>query len=375
MAHSRLVALVPVSLALVSLVLAPPAAAGDLTADLQQILADFLAENPEAPGAAVSVVCPALGLDWEGAAGQAVRGGATRPLTTDHTFRIASNTKTYVAAAVLRLVEDGRLQLAAPLGQHLPAEHAALLAGDGYDLAAITLQQVLSHTAGLADHTGDESYGEAIIAAPQHVWTRDEQLRRCVELFDPLGPPGGAFIYSDTGYVLLGGVLERVTGRALGPAVRDLLGFARLGLDATWWEDQENPPPGAGPRAHQYIGEHDTADWSASADLFGGGGLVCDVHDLGRFLRALMKGQVLRDEATLAVMTGGGTPGYRLGLMVAELAGHLAYGHQGFWNTFAFHVPTLDVTIAGTILSHDATNGRVLADRLAGRLARAGAGR
>jgi len=67
---------------------------------------------------------------------------------------------------------------------------------------------------------------------------------------------------------------------------------------------------------------------------------------------------------TLAAMTTQGTPPYRLGLMVVDLDGHEAFGHQGFWNTFAFHVPDLDLTVAGCILNHDATNGRELARRL-----------
>ncbi len=96
-------------------------------------------------------------------------------------------------------------------------------------------------------------------------------------------------------------------------------------------------------------------------------------RDLGRFMRVLLKGRVLRDESTLAAMTGDGTAGYRLGLMCVELDGRLAWGHQGFWNTFAFHVPTLDATVAGCILNHDATNGRVLAQRLVARLAEASA--
>ena len=348
------------------------AAEARLAVDLQQILTDFLAENPAAPGVTVHVVCPALGLEWSGAAGF-VAHGAREPLTPRHTFRIASNTKTYVAASVLRLAEEGRLSLDDPLAAHLDPTHAALLAGDGYDLDAITLREVLSHTAGLADHSGDDRYGEAIIDAPQHAWTREEQIRRCVELFDPLGPPGGPFVYSDTGYVLLGAVVERVTGRALGAAVRDLLGFARLGLGATWWESAEEAPGRAGARAHQYIGEHDVTTWNASFDLYGGGGLVADVRDLNRFLRALLKGRVLREEATLAAMTGDGTSRYRLGLMCQTLDDRLAWGHQGFWNTFVFHVPTLDATVAGSILNHDAANGRVLAERLVARLAAAAA--
>lgn len=343
-------------------------AAETLAAELQAVLDDFLAANPQAPGVTAWMACPPLALEWSGAAGCVARGTA-EPLTPAHPFRIASNTKTYVAATVLRLAESDRLNLDAPLADVLAAEPAAVLAADGYDLPHITVRQVLSHTAGLADHSGDDSYGEAIIADPQHAWTPLEQVRRCADRFDPLGPAPAPYRYSDTGYVLLGGIIERVTGQPLAAAVREQLGFAALGLNLTWWECAEPAPADARPRAHQYIGAHDTTDWNASFDLYGGGGLVADVRDLGLFMRALLEGKVLRQEASLAAMTGGGTAVYRLGLMVVDLDGHLAIGHQGFWNTFAFHLPGLDATVAGSILSHDAANGRVLAAALAARLA------
>jgi CubicO group peptidase (beta-lactamase class C family) len=95
------------------------------------------------------------------------------------------------------------------------------------------------------------------------------------------------------------------------------------------------------------------------------------VTELARFMRALIKGEVLRREATLAEMTGSGTPPYRLGLMCVQLADHTALGHQGFWNTFAFHVPSLDLTVAGSIMNHHAVNGRELADALVARVAEA----
>ncbi len=356
---------------------APPAPAArtgapsaTLPADLQTVLDAFLAENPVAPGLVAHVECPALGLSWTGTAGKAARGSA-EPLTPAHTFRIASNTKTYVAAAVLRLAELGRLDLDASLSAHLPERWRTLLAGDGYDLDAMTIRQVLSHTSGLDEHSGDPRYEEAILADPHHVWTRDEQIRRCVEWRDPVGAPGEMYRYSDTGYVILGGIVERLTGRSLGAAVHELLGYEALGLTSTWWELQEEPPPGAGPRAHQYYGDLDTTDWDPSLDLYGGGGIVSTAPDLALYMRNLLQGRVLRREASLAVMTGGGTAPYRLGLMCMELGGHLAWGHQGFWNTFAFHVPSLDLTVAGSILNHHATNGRELAARLVERVAAA----
>ncbi|MFO7654480.1 MAG: serine hydrolase domain-containing protein [Candidatus Krumholzibacteriia bacterium] len=346
-----------------------PGRAG-LERDLQAILEAFLADDPVAPGVSARAVCPLVGLSWSGAAGRVRRDG-DEPLTPAHTFRIASNTKPYTAAAVLRLVEQGRLGLDDPLARHLPREQRSLLAADGYDLDAMTLRQVLGHTSGLCDHSDGDAYAAAIIADPQHVWTADEQIRFCIEQCDPVGAPGETYRYSDTGYVILGEIVSRATGRLLGPAVRDLLGLDALGLPDTWWEDQEPRPATANPRAHQYYGDHDVTDWNPSIDLHGGGGLVSSAADLARFLRLLLEGHVFERPETLETMVQSGTPTYRLGLAAVELAGHSALGHQGFWNTFAFHVADLDLTVAGSIFSHEAANGRLLAEALVARVAAA----
>jgi D-alanyl-D-alanine carboxypeptidase len=344
--------------------------AAPVTEELQAIIDRTLAENPGAPGVAVHVICPAMGLDWSGVAGHPDH-GAPEPLTPRHTVRIASNTKTYTAATMLRLVEEGRLNLDDPLSSHLLPAERQLLEGDGYDTGAMTLRQVLSHTSGLADHSDGDTYAARIFAEPEHHWTRDEVLQLCVDLFDPVGAPGERYQYSDTGYILLGAIVERTTGDNLGRSARRLLAYDRLGLDVTYWEIMEAPPAAAGPRAHQYLGPVDCTDFHASIDLYGGGGLVTDVAELARFLRLLLAGAVFTHDATLVTMTGGGTADYRLGLMAVDLAGHLALGHQGFWNTFAFHVPTLDLTVAGAILDHDAVNGRQLATDLTAAVAAA----
>ncbi len=357
---------------LLAAALTPPAPARELECALQDVLATFLAENATAPGVAACAVCPALGLEWSGAAGAAARGDPA-PLTPAHTVRVASNTKTYVAVAVLRLVEQGRLGLDDPLARHLTAAQAALLEDDGYDTRRITIAQVLSHTAGLGDHTDDPRFEQALMADPTRQWTADEQLRRLVEWRDPVGAPGEKYEYSDSGYVLLGTIVARLAGQPLGPAVRRLDGFGRLGLAATHWEQFEPVPAEAGPRAHQHFGDADVTAWNASFDLYGGGGIVTDVRELTLFMRAVLKGDVFERDGTLTQMIGRGTPVYRLGLMVADLDGRIAYGHQGFWNTFAFHVPSLDLTVGGSVLDHHATNGRELARRLVAAVAAAAA--
>ncbi len=336
---------------------------------LQAELTRFLAENPMAPGVSAAVVCPGLGLNWEGAAGTIALGEA-EPLTPRHTFRIASNTKTYVAAAILRLVERGQLDLDALLKTYLNPDLARSLQGDGYDLDAITLTHVLSHTAGLNDHTGDPRFLDRLMSDTQHRWTSREQLEALVEWTDPLCAPGEAFHYSDSGYVILGTILEQKTGKTLGPAVRDLVGFKDLGLEQTYWEILENPPEGAAPRAHQYYGAQDVTDWDASFDLYGGGGLIANPAEMARFMRLVVKGKVLEPE-TMVEMTGRGTGTYRLGLSVQESGGHLVWGHTGFWNTFAYHVPTLDLTLGGGILNHEAAYCQELVGRLIGVVSRA----
>lgn len=335
-----------------------------LKTDLQNIVDRFHSENQMAPGISVYAECPALNLKWEGLSGTVAK-NSDAPLKSSHTFRIASNTKTYVAAAMLRLVEDGVLTLDDTLAQLLNSEWKAVLSGDGYALDKMTLKQVLSHTSGLGDHSAGDRYGNAIMAEPLYHWTADEQVKLCAKWADPVGAPGELYKYSDTGYIILGSIIQEKTGKNLGQAVRHILDYDSLGLHSTWWQYMEEKPEAAGPRAHQYFGDQDVTEWNASCDLYGGGGLLTDTVDLARFMRLLLTEKVLKKEATLLEMTRAGTEPYRLGLMHMQLGGHDALGHQGFWNTFAFHIPSLDLTLSGVILNHHAANGRILADRLA----------
>ena len=231
-------------------------AAADIPAALQKVLEDFHTANPSAPGIVVHLESPRLGVFWTSAVGMAdPLTGST--LTPAHTFRIASNTKTYVAAAVLRLAERGELSLDDSLDRHLPVALVDLLTDDGYDLSAMTIDQVLAHTSGLFEHPADPRYEESILADPQYNWTRLEQITRCVEWGDPVGGPGEKFSYSDTGYIILGGIIATLTGQNLGVAVRELLEVEKLGLTSTWWEVlEEKPPAGKKPAGLLFVIPH-----------------------------------------------------------------------------------------------------------------------
>ncbi len=336
-----------------------PAAGATLV--LQSMVDRAVTDNELINGAVLFVDAPRLGLRWEGAAGIA---GPGAPMTALHPVRIASNTKTYVAAAVLRLAEEGRLDVDDAIAAHLPDEIVALLIGDGYRPEQMTVRHLLTHTSGLYDHSDSQKYGDAIMADPQHRWTRTEQVEAAMAWGQPWGAPGEIYTYCDTGYVLLGAIIEQVSGQPLAAAVRDLLHFDELGLAATWWEDLEPPPDGVPDRAHQFIDSTDTFAFDPSFDLYGGGGLVATVADMARFDRALFSGGVFSDPATgdlmLTTVDGAAArpdaddsalaPGaYRMGVWVVEIDGVTAYAHSGFWGTAAVFVPELDLAVAATV--------------------------
>jgi D-alanyl-D-alanine carboxypeptidase len=327
---------------------------------LQAVVDSFLAENPQAPGMVVHLIDPRHGLDRSFVSGFASM-EKTQPLTSDHCFRLASNTKTYVAAAVLKKVEQGAWRLDDSI-EHLlrDVELIGWLKQDGYDVSRMTLVQLLSHTSGLNEHTSDERFFTKLLTDPQHQWHPKEQVKACMDWCDPVGAPGERHAYSDTGYVLLGLLLTQETpGVTLGQTVRQLLDFETLGLTQTYWEQME-PTPAGEMRAHQYIHDLDTTDWNPSFDLFGGGGLISTARDMAWFLRQLMQGKVFAEKATLATMKEAGSHGYRLGLIRFDFQPHEGFGHLGFWNTFAVHFPDADLTVAGSLFHHDAQRGSQL---------------
>lgn len=318
---------------------------------LQRLADSIVAARPRMPGIIIAVEQPATGRRWSVAAGLADTARRIK-LSPDQPVRLASNTKTYTAAAVLRLVEMGRLALGDPLARHLPPSVDSLLRSDGYATDLITVEQVLSHRAGLNEHPAVRSYVEKLRTDPRHHWTPREQLQWLVDSLAPVGPPGAQFRYSDAGYVLLGLIVERYGGRPLGPAVRSLVRFDRLGLRHTWWEALEPAPPGEPDRAHQYLGGLDAYGIDPSFDLYGGGGLVATMSDLAHFLTALMGGQVFEKRETLDTMMRPRSPemnGYGMGLFGSTVGGLTGRGHSGFWGTTAVAFPDAGVTIAVAI--------------------------
>ncbi len=353
-----------------------------VTAALQHLLDSLLAADTTNPGLTLHVEAPRFGLSWSGAVGTADRATGA-PLTPTVGVRMASNTKTYVAAGVLRMWEAGRIALDRPIKSYLSTAAVNELVKGGYDPAAITVRHLLTHTSGIFDWGDAPGYSARVLADPTHRWSREEQLRLAMEQGKPYGPPGAVFRYSDTNYNLLGEMLERLTGKPWAPALRESVGFARLGLKATWLESLEPMALGVTARAHQYLGAMDVYDIDPSIDLWGGGGLVATMKDMALFTRGLFTGKVFRRTTTADTMLttvpaaegpayrGGGSRiakqgNYRMGISVVDYEGVVTYIHSGYWGTFSLYVPGWDLSIAGGQLQQQSpAMGRLISESIA----------
>jgi D-alanyl-D-alanine carboxypeptidase len=342
--------------------LATSAFAKPKTADLEAILRDHMAATPTIAGEALTVRMP--GFDWSGAVGSLA--GSNIPLTPNHVFRIASVTKSFTAAAILRLMETGKLDINQPIMDYISPDSAALLRQGGYDPATITIQQLLSHTSGIYDYAEDSAFQKKVFADPTHAWTRAEQIKHAMDYGKATGTPGEKYSYSDTGYILLGDIIERKTGQNLAAAVRTLLRFKKIGLVDTYWEQLELKQ-GKAPFAGNLFESIDLTKANHSFDLFGGGGLISSTRDLTTFFRALVRGELFDDRRTLAVLLtippakrgDSGHEIYANGVYQFNIGQINCMGHGGFWGQIVAYCPSKDLTFAWTFNHGGGERGKV----------------
>ncbi|MFF7635002.1 serine hydrolase domain-containing protein [Kitasatospora sp. NPDC008050] len=273
---------------------------------------------------------------WRGSAGTAdLATGA--PVPARARFRIASVTKTFVATVLLQLVGEGRVQLDAPVEEYLP--------GEVPNGSQITVRELLTHTSGLYNYDDDPRYGLTDEASVE-TWlaTGRWQTHRAADLVGaafthpPSFEPGRGWQYSNTGYLLLGMVIERVTGHSWQDEVTGRI-IRPLGLHATIMPTTSPDLPG--PHIDGYLntaaGPADNTRFSPSIAGAAGAG-ISDAGDLSRFTAALLGGHLLRP-AELAAMeqvtdTADGLH-YGLGLERFDTPCGPFWGHNGSGRGYA----------------------------------------
>ncbi|MGW5852686.1 serine hydrolase domain-containing protein [Streptomyces sp. NPDC055254] len=232
--------------------------------------------------------------------------GASRPPTTADHFRIASNTKTMTAALITLLVQDGRLRLDDPVSDHVPG----VPNGD-----RITVAQLLTMRSGLYNYTNAPELAASMDAEPGKARTPREMLDIAFRR-PPNFAPDASYEYSNTNYVLLGLVAEKVAGRPLAQQFRERL-YEPLGLAGTSLPaaaDRSLPAPFShgymyGGSAYALVDQPYPADLEAEARsgklrpvdyteqnpsyAFAAGAAVSTADDLARWIRSLVTGKVL----------------------------------------------------------------------------------
>lgn len=278
--------------------------------------------------AAVDTMCGT----WRAAAGRA---DETTTMTPDHLVRIGSVTKTYTAGIVLRMAAQGTLSLDQRLANWFPSFPNA---------RDITIRMMLEHSSGIANLTDDRAFMMEVLRDPTRVWTPADLIAEAAVL-QPNFAPGTSRAYSNTNYILLGAIVEAVTGVTYGDVLDNRI-LATHELGDTILEDGR--PLARLARGYDSSGEditdiiHPTVRWAAGAIA----ATATDVAKWGRF------------------HYGSDVPDVDLGATVQELPGvGTVYGHGGSAPGFSSRLMyslEKDRSVAVTC-----TNDRTLADRLA----------
>ncbi len=302
---------------------------------------------------------------YEGAAGQLAIGG--RQMTVPATFEIASTTKALTAVAALLLVDDGVIGLDDRVDAHLPnAVVDDLLVIDGVQRGGeITIRQLLLHRSGLPHYWTDPPFVQgtdnAFITAlyddPDHFWTPLEILSH-VKAQDSAGPPGAQFHYADGGYLILGMIIEAVSGQTLAAFYRQRI-FTPLGMTSASLSYREPRASGID-HAHLYWGDDDRTDVTAMSADWAGGGLIMNAGDLATFLSGVVEGELLSPASLAALRLWSPTTDqgidYGLGFYRVnytsfpgfERLGEV-YGHDGYGGAFVYYWPQRDIILSGSL--------------------------
>jgi D-alanyl-D-alanine carboxypeptidase len=281
----------------------------------------------------------------------------------DTVFEIGSMTKQFTASCVLLLAERGRLRLSDEIGHYLPDYPA-----QGHK---ITLQHLLTHTSGLPNYTdlAEWEARESEDLEPDEVMAffKDKPLEFA---------PGERWLYSSSGYILLGHVIERVSGRSYERFVTDEI-FTALGMTSTRVGSMHDVigrrASGYQKDGHRYV----NARYASLTQAYSSASLVSTVDDLGRWDRAL-DGEVLLKRASLdrmftpARLSSGRSTRYACGWWIAQLGGRQVIAHGGGTNGFAsvlLRIPQehLVVVILSNNPAHD-PSPCLMAVRIAARL-------
>ncbi|ADK05610.1 TPA: serine hydrolase domain-containing protein [Bacillus anthracis] len=281
-----------------------------------------------------------------------------KPVKSDYRFRIGSVTKTFTATTVLQLVGENRVQLDDSIEKWLPG----LIQGNGYDGNQITIRQLLNHTSGIAEYLKSK---DADIMNSKKTYTAEEIVKIGLAL-PPDFSPGKGWSYSNTGYVILGMLIEKITDNSYAEEIEKRI-IEPLDLSNTFLPGNSPVIPGKN-HARGYV---KTEGASELKDITyynpslanAAGDMISNADDLNKFFSSLLGGKLLKERelkemlTTVPVEGKAVGDGYGLGIYETKLPnGVSVWGHGGGipgFTTFAGGVIGGKHTLAVSINSLD----------------------
>ncbi|MCX4542160.1 serine hydrolase domain-containing protein [Streptomyces sp. NBC_01565] len=320
-----------------------PAVARQLDQVVQKVMADA-----KVPGVMVSLSAPGKGeyVRTFGIADKATRA----PIATDMYMRIGSETKTFTVTALLQLVDEGKVGLDDPIGKYV----SGVPNGD-----RITLRELAGMRSGLFNYSEDEGFFKALTSDPRRPFTPQELLDYSFK-HPVLFEPGAKFYYCNTNLILLGLVVEKMTGQNLADYVNEKV-VKPAGLAHTLFPKGAEFPT---PHSQGYTNQtatgkvEDAADWNPSWG-WAAGAMISRLDDLKQWARVLATGELLTPATQaqrLKVVPAAGLPDTGYGLGIFNVDGWI--GHNGSlpgYQSLTIYLPESKATLVvllNTDISH-----------------------
>ncbi len=313
-----------------------PAASSGLSATINQEMEKAFPAN--APGAAVIVVKDGQVVFRKGYGLAHLELGV--PVEPDMIFRIGSITKQFTAVATLMLMEQGKLNLSDEITKFLPDYPT-----QGHK---ITIEHLLTHTSGIKSYTGLPEW--------LPLWRKDMTMKELIDLFKdkPLEfAPGAGWNYNNSGFVLLGAIIEKITGQSYGDFVEKNI-FAPLGMKQSFYDNTQRIIPRRAAGYSRNSGGYVNAAYLSMSQPHAAGSLMSTVDDLAKwdaalYTEKLVKQASLKKAWTSFVLTNGKPTRYGYGWGVGTLEGERMIAHGGGINGFtcdAVRLPDAKVYVA-----------------------------
>jgi len=306
-----------------------------------------------------------LRIHWKFASG--TTGPEHKQIGEDNPYHIASIGKTFTSIIIARLYERGMINYDDPVSRYLSPEMlTGLFAHQGVDYSKnVLVKQLLNHTSGIADYYEDKpvtgkSIKELVIEEPERFWKPEDTIAYTRDNQRTFSMPGKRFHYSDTGYNLLGMIIENISDKPFHENLHTEI-FDPLGMVNSYFLFYSQPKVKSPNQiANAFIGKHEVSTYKSLSVDWAGGGIVSTTEDLLLFQKALVENELIQKETydlcrrDLGRFGFGMDYGYgmlflNIGKMTFILPKTLnMWGNFGSIAAYMFYNPTYDVYIIGS---------------------------